>query len=311
MKKLLLSLLIISIFVLTGCSEEPVLEDAKVSVIISKDFGDEELESKEINILEESSVMEVMESSFDIETAYGGGFVNGINGLKSGFTGVKEKKKIDWFYYVNGLLADVGAGEYYLKPGDIVIWDYHDWSKSIYLSSIIGAYPLNFINGHESLKTEILFGEDYNEEGNSLHKFLKEKGLEDIEIDDLSEEELQNGEINSILIGKWNEISKFKYIKDIYENGKKTGLFFKFDDNITALNAKGDISSVYERGAVVTSITKEYGLKGTLWLITGNDEASIKRAVKLLYEEPEKIRGKFSVIITENEIISIPKKNKL
>lgn len=311
MRKLYLLLLIISIFVLIGCSEEPVLEDAKVNVIVSKDFGHEELSNKEISILEESSVMEVMENSFDIETAYGGGFVNGINGLKSGFTGVKEKKKIDWFYYVNGSLADVGAGEYYLKPGDVVVWDYHDWSKSIYISSIIGAYPSNFINGHESLKTEILYGKDYDEEGNQLFKFLEKKGLEDIKTGGLNEEELANGETNSILIGTWNEISNLNYIKDIYENGKKAGVFFKLDDNIKALNAKGDASSVYEKGAVITCIAKEYGLKGTLWLITGNDEVSIKRAAKLLYEEPEKIKGKFSVIITDDKIISIPIKNKI
>ncbi|WP_432663280.1 DUF4430 domain-containing protein [Wukongibacter baidiensis] len=310
MKKLLFPLLIICIFTLVGCSEETVLENAKVNVIISKNFGDEELTSKEISVLEESSVMEVMEGNFDIETAYGGGFINGIDGLKSGFTGVKDKKKVDWFYYVNGIVAEVGANEYYLGPNDLVIWDYHDWSKSIYLSSIIGAYPLNFINGHGegNLKTEILISQDYEKEGNGLFEFLKAEGLESIETKGLKEEELENGEINSIVIGTWNEISQFDYIKDVYENGKKAGLFFKLGENITALDAKGEISNVYEKGAVITSITKEYGLNGTLWLITGNDEASIKRATRLLYEEPEKIKGKFSVIVADDDVISIPTK---
>ncbi|WP_432408114.1 DUF4430 domain-containing protein [Wukongibacter sp. M2B1] len=309
MKKIILSLLIISILILMGCSEESVLEDAKVSVIISKDFGNEELASKDIDLSQESSVMEIMESNFEIETAYGGGFVNGIDGLKSGFTGAKDKKKLDWFYYVNGIVAEIGASEYDIKPNDLVIWDYHNWSKSINISSIIGAYPLNFTNGHGEgqLKTEILYSKDYDKEGKGLFEFLKEEGLESIESKGLSEEELANGEINSIVIGTWDEISKLNYIKNIYEKGKKVGLFFKLSEkNITGLNAKEEVSNVYEKGAVIASINKEYGLNGTMWLITGNDEASIKRAVKLLYKQPEKIRGKFSVIVTEDEVVSIP-----
>ena len=33
----------------------------------------------------------------------------------------------DWFFFVNGIEADVGAAEYELSPGDVVQWDYRDW----------------------------------------------------------------------------------------------------------------------------------------------------------------------------------------
>jgi len=87
-------------------------------------------------------------------------------------------------------------------------------------------------------------------------------------------------------------------------------IYFKVGENIKALNNKGEVSKVYEKGAVITSITKGYGSNvGTLWMITGNDENSIKNAVKLLYGEPEKIKGKFSVIVAGSEILNIPTKN--
>lgn len=313
MKRSILFLLIVNAFllILIGCSREDALEEASIDIIISKDFGSEELDNKTIRISEGSSVMEVMEKNFDIETAYGGGFINAINGFRSGFTGAKDRKKVDWFYYVNGVLAEVGASEYYLKSDDVIIWDYHDWSNSIYLSSVIGAYPRNFTNGHEgnSMKTEILHGKDYDGEGKQLEKFLKENGLENIELESLNGEELEKGEINSIVIGPWDEISKLSYIKDVYENGKKAGLFFKLDQRVKALNYKGEVSREYEKAAIITSIAKEYGLWGRMWLVTGNDKTSIKKALKLLYEEPEKIKGKFSVIVTEDEIVNIPVKN--
>ncbi|SHK28968.1 DUF4430 domain-containing protein [Paramaledivibacter caminithermalis] len=311
MRKVLLAcLLIIITLSLIGCSEKSASENGVVNVVVSKDFGKEKLEDKNIDILDDVSVMEVMEENFDIETAYGGGFINAINGLKSGFTGVKDKRKTDWFYYVNGILAGVGAREYHLKPDDIVIWDYHDWSNNTYGSSIIGAYPMNFINGHADnvLKTEIIYEKNFEEESRKLLGFLKERGLKDIEIRELDEEQLEDGQINSIVIGRWNDVSKLSYINHIYENGDKFGLFFKAEKSIQALNEKGDISKEYERGAIITSVIKEYGLTGTIWLITGNDDNFIKKAVKLLYEDPEKIRGAFSVIIIDDNIIDIPVK---
>ena len=33
----------------------------------------------------------------------------------------------DWFFFVNGLEAEVGAAEYELSPGDRVQWDYRHW----------------------------------------------------------------------------------------------------------------------------------------------------------------------------------------
>jgi hypothetical protein len=299
------------LFTCIRCDQQATVEEGNVNVILSRGFGNKGLAEKSVKYSEDLSVMEVMEENFNVETAYGGGFINGIDGLKSGFTGVKDKTKMDWFYYVNGILAQVGADDYYLNANDSVIWDYHDWSNNIYVSSIIGAYPLNFTNGHEGnvLNTEILHTKDYKKESEELSTFLKNKGLENIAVKNLENEGLDDVKRNTIVIGTWNDINKIDYLKDIYENGDKTGLFFKIDKNIKALNNKGHMVNEYEKGSIITSITKEYGLPATIWLVTGNDEESIKRAVKVLYENPEKIKGKFSLIVTEDEMINIPIKN--
>jgi len=167
MKKTKLLIIFIIIIILSvGCANDEIVGEENVSILVSKDFGNKNIKDKKIKISEDTNVMELMEENFEVETAYGGGFINAIGGLKSGFTDKKSKNKLDWFYYVNGILADIGARDYYVQSDDMIIWDYHDWSGNVYVSSIIGAYPMNFVNGNdgEILKTEIAYQENYKKE---------------------------------------------------------------------------------------------------------------------------------------------------
>ncbi|SHH23137.1 DUF4430 domain-containing protein [Tepidibacter thalassicus] len=301
---------IILMFSLIGCKDESVSSNQKVNLIVSKHFGNEEVYNQELDFKNDSSIMEIMEENLDIETAYGGGFVSSINGIKSGFTGSKNKKKLDWFYYVNGNLAQIGADDYYLNPGDIIIWDYHNWDNEMYISSIIGAYPANFTKGYEGnvLKGEIRYSKEFKEDSEKLSEFLRERGLNNIEEKVLDEKDIENEEINTVVIGKWDEISKLSYINDVY-NSKNNGLFFKIGDKVKALNYNKEISKEYEKGAVIAAIPKGYGTGSNLWIITGNDEQSIKDAVAVLYKTPEKIKGMFSAVLSGNKVINIPMKN--
>jgi len=308
-KILFIFLSVITILAFVGCAKESSLENGHIKIVISKNFGKEQLHNDIVAVKESTNVMEIMKENYEIETAYGGSFVNAIDGLKSGFTGNKEKKsKIDWFYYINGILTHVGAEDYYLKSGDTVIWDYHDWSSSMYLSSIIGAYPSNFINGYEGniLKTEILSTDGYKTERKELFSFLKSRGLKYLEEASLYGREVEDDGVNSIVIGDFKELIENNYIKTIYEDGTRAGLFFKIGDNIKILDYQGNVSKEFKKGAVITSVLKNYGALGTLWIIMGNDDDSIKKAVSILYKSPEKIEGKFSVVVTGEEIINIP-----
>lgn len=309
MKKTKLLIIFIIIIILSvGCANDEIVGEENVSILVSKDFGNKNIKDKKIKISEDTNVMELMEENFEVETAYGGGFINAIGGLKSGFTDKKSKNKLDWFYYVNGILADIGARDYYVQSDDMIIWDYHDWSGNVYVSSIIGAYPMNFVNGNdgEILKTEIAYQENYKKDGEKLFDFLKVKGVKNIEMTKMGELKLEDGQTNSIIIGNWDEIYKLEEIKNYYENREKLGMFFEIDEKIKLFNHKRELTKEYDKGAVITSISKQYGMTGSLWMVTGNDEESIKKAVNILNTIPEKIRGKFSVFITEDEIISLP-----
>jgi Domain of unknown function (DUF4430) len=68
------------------------------------------------------TAMQALEREAKVETSYGGRFVTSINGLASA-------SHRDWFYFVNGKLAERGATELRLHDGDVEIWDYRRWSN--------------------------------------------------------------------------------------------------------------------------------------------------------------------------------------
>ena len=71
--------------------------------------------------------MRFLQRSFSVQTRYGGGFVQSINGLAGDYG---NGHRLDWFYYVNGIEASKGAAAFHLHGGDRVWWDRHDWSAA-------------------------------------------------------------------------------------------------------------------------------------------------------------------------------------
>jgi hypothetical protein len=129
MKKFLYAFLLIMIVALSGCNandqakEEPAkTAEETVTVILSKDKGAEEIGTKEVDYQEGDTVMDVMERNYEIETAFEGKFINGIDGIVP-----KEGEAYAWMYSVNGEDATVSATEYELKPGDEIHFDYQSW----------------------------------------------------------------------------------------------------------------------------------------------------------------------------------------
>ncbi|MER3410841.1 MAG: hypothetical protein C4306_12400, partial [Thermoleophilia bacterium] len=83
----------------------------------------------------------------DVETRYGGRFVQAIEGVKGSLA-----RRRDWFYFVNGIEADRGAAEYRVRPGDIIWWDYRSWASGMRQPVVVGAFPEPFLHGYGGKK---------------------------------------------------------------------------------------------------------------------------------------------------------------
>lgn len=96
------------------------VQEEKITVILSVDDGQEQIEEKEIPIEEGAILMDVMKEHFTIEEE--GGFIHSIDGIAPA-----EDEEKAWMYFVNGEMAKVGAQEFELSPGDEVTFDLQSW----------------------------------------------------------------------------------------------------------------------------------------------------------------------------------------
>jgi hypothetical protein len=88
------------------------------------------------------TAMQALDRVADIDTTYGGRYVQSINGIDGSLSA-----RHDWFYFVNGLEGDRSAAEYRLRDGDIEWWDYRSWAGQMRQPVVVGAFPEPFRHG--------------------------------------------------------------------------------------------------------------------------------------------------------------------
>lgn len=249
-----------------------------------------------------SCVMDILTSNVVVKATYAGGFVNSINGIASEF-------QKDWFYYVNGILAHKGALEYFPQDGDIIWWDFHSWSDAMYIPSVIGSFPQPFLSGYYGRRppTAILCAESLIKEAEQFKEILEALGIKEIDLNILSGDFSDCEKKYTILIGSWDDLIKYKFIKDIYENSKKVGFFVKFEnDAVKALDIYGREAKSFESAGVIISVKFGINDANPIWFITGSDDTATNKALEVLIKDPDKIKFHAAAIISENKIYNAP-----
>lgn len=283
-----------------------------VDLIVTNNFGHNKMVSKNVGLVKDEVGMEVLFRNLDIKTAYGGGFVNSINGLESKYTFFSgaDRKKEDWFYWVNGILAPIGVAEYKPVSGDIIWWDYHEWNTTMFIPAIIGSYPQPFKSGFggKNPGTVIMYTDDFKDEAQKLKKSLLSQGVKSIDTILYNANIIEKSDKYIILVGKWDDISKnSKKLKDINWKNKLEGTYVKFEgNNLETLSNTGKIVKSFKKAGAIYATSSGMGSTVPMWLVTGNDEAYVKKAVNILIDKPQSIKNYFGAVITDDDIIQIP-----
>jgi len=127
------------VLLLAGCGGGE--EEGSASLWITRDRGTRVLFRGEVPA--GLTVMQALRREADVDTRYGGRFVQAIDGVKGSLDGGR-----DWFYFVNGVSADRGAAEYRLHAGDIAWWDFRSWIGEREVEIVVGAFPEPFLHGY-------------------------------------------------------------------------------------------------------------------------------------------------------------------
>ena len=185
-----------------GAGEEQAGEG---SLTVTRNFGGEPLGSAGTGGTSESdTVVRVLQRDFEVETRFGGNFVQEIDGVAGGRDG---SSPVDWFFYVNGIEAGVGAGERRVFPGDRIWWDHHDWSAAMRIPAVVGSFPEPFASGSEGRRLPVRLV--CLAEGGACDEVTTR--LEDAGIEDTARSVLEQSagrEVLRVLVGPWSELRR-------------------------------------------------------------------------------------------------------
>ena len=90
------------------------------------------------------TLMRALASKVELETRYGGRYVQAIDGLAGSLDAQR-----DWFWFVNGYEGDRSAASYRLRDGDVAWLDYRRWEREGEARVVVGAFPEPFLHGWE------------------------------------------------------------------------------------------------------------------------------------------------------------------
>ncbi|MDQ2675685.1 MAG: DUF4430 domain-containing protein, partial [Actinomycetota bacterium] len=131
--------------------------DGEATLTVTRDYGAQELlEATASDPSESETVMRLLDREADIETRYGGGFVQSIEGISGSVSGGRS---LDWFFFMNGVESSIGAADTTVSAGDRVWWDYRDWTAAMRVPAVVGSWPEPFLQasaGPERLPVRVV-----------------------------------------------------------------------------------------------------------------------------------------------------------
>jgi hypothetical protein len=271
---------------------------------VTQDFGASTLGTHRIGAVKDSdTVMRVLQGDFDVGTRYGGNFVQEIDGVAGGREG---GRRVDWFYYVNGIEAAVGAAERKVSPGDRIWWDHHDWTGAQRIPAVVGSYPEPFLDGSEGRKLPVrivcLSGA-----GRACDEV--EQRLGDAGVTDSGRSVLQQSagrEVLRLLIGPWSEVRKDTAARKLESGPQASGVFARPDRGgrrIELLDPRGRSAGVLGHGGGLVAATSIEGQQPT-WVVTGTDSTGVAAAAAALDED--ELRDHFAIAIDEGRTLGLP-----
>jgi hypothetical protein len=280
--------LAVAFFAVRGCAFMPWNSDqgtVAVRLTVTRDFGGEVISDKSLEVREGSSAMQALQEVADVETSYGGGFIYGVDGMVSGYDGAGSGKT-DWFYYINGQMAEVGADELEVGDGDWLLFDYHSWYYSTFTPAFAGCFPEPFVHGYREPPQErlVLYAPGWQEEGEELVDRLLEAGVPSCGLEELSSEWRPREGEYTIVIGPFDELESNHFLVEANGNAERLGLAAYFDgDELLVVGESGEVAErLYSGAGLVEAIGPRLGKEGSALMVTGTDGEGVKAALALL-----------------------------
>lgn len=301
-----LAVLALAGLAVTGCGLGPGEETGDASLLVTRDYGSAVMvDEPAIPVNESSDAMRILDGKAELETAYGGGFVQAIDGFEGKDQGGRA---FDWFYSVNGVVAERGSVDYPVSGGDRVWWDYRDWTDSMMVGAVVGAFPAPFSTsyGDES------WGVGIDCLGEQRTCDLVQAQLEKFDV------ELSGKDEDMMLrVGTWDQISGTPEGRRLARGPAQSGVFARFNAGVTGtppleqpapwrlvgLDVKGEDARDYGPEAGLVAAMRR-GEKPPVWLITGGTDDAVRLAAAAL--DPDYLKRRYAAAVSDGVVTSLP-----
>lgn len=288
-----------------GCGFGPGGErEGGASVRVTRDFGHAELGAARVDrVREDQTVMRLLSAEFDVKTRFGGRFVQAIDGLE----GESAEGQVDWFYFVNGVEAAVGAAEYELSPGDRVQWDYRDWSAAMRVPAIVGAFPEPFLHGLEGRRRPVRV-ECEEAQSEPCSDAMAALDRADVPTSTSSLGAPGTETITRLVVATWPRARIVRGAHTLEEGPEANGVFARFapgDRELALLDEDGRVARTVRPGdgtALIAALRPR--ADELLWLVTSLDERGLAAGVRAL--EEDRLRDAFAVAVSGRTVEKLP-----
>ena len=287
-----------------GCGFGPGIAAKGVDVRVTGNFGTQKLGDAHDSKVT-GTVMQALQRSFKVLTAYGGDFVESIDGHSG-----NKSDEVDWFYYVNGIQAAKGAAGTQVHKGDHVWWDLHDYMATDSIPAVVGSFPEPFTNGVDGQRYPTIV-ECVN--GRSLPCQTVTKELESFKIP-ISQGGVGYGSGNdsiNVVVGGWKQIDGELAAELIKYGPGASGIYARFVDDGTKLellNADDKVAQTLgpDTGLVAAVNGNGAGNSNAVpsWLVTGTDTAGVAAAAKAL--TPPALAHRFALVVHGGRDYPVP-----
>jgi len=285
---------LLALLATAGCGLGPGAEVGDVRLMVTRDYGRETMAETTVAAKESDTVMRVLEGEADVSTRYGGGFVHSVDGLAEGSRGGDP---FDWFFYVDGEEAEIGAADYDLHGHERIWWDYRNWAAVNHVPEVVGSWPAPFKKGigaeQHPVAVECLFRgsfrtDDVQKEPRACEETRAALEREGVHVAPGAPEKAMR-----ILVGPWGAVKQDPVAGLIGAGPEESGVFAEFRGrDLVALDEDGKEAEDLGPDAGLVAATNRYGGL-PVWVVTGGTGAAVDRAAEAL--KPDLLRNHYAI----------------
>jgi hypothetical protein len=288
-----------------GCGFGAGESTGDVTLTVTRDFGGEALHEggDQEKASEGDTVMRLLERTYDVKTRFGGGFVQTIDGVSGGR---ENGRRADWFYYVNGIEAPVGAAERRVSAGEDVWWDHHEWNAAQRVPAVVGSFPEPFLSGQEGKRfpVRLVCPGDDERSCDEVETRLTDAGVKAPSRAVL--EQSGGKEVLRVIVGRWADIRRDAVVRSLERGPAASGVFARPDtagDSIALLDSDGKTVRTLGGGSGLVAATSVEAQAPT-WIVTGTDEVGVAAAAAALTDD--RLKQHFALAIDDGHDVSLP-----